>query len=289
MNHTRLSYIVVTPTKNEGKYIEETIKSIINQEHLPVEWFIMDDDSNDNTCELVKKYSDNYSFIKYIRLSSFRSELVNTGGRVAAIINYADSLRVESADIIAKIDADTSFDKDFFSNIIHEFEKNPSLGVASGHLVENGVPEKVKDRTSGRGASLIIRYNCFSQIGKFYESKTRGEDVLAVVAARAKGWETWTFDIYFNHLKPEGIRKSKLKNHYVTGFYKGSIPYWLPFFVGNLARDTFKKPYFIGSLLQLYSYCLSRYILKYRPFPDFVAEQFILEQKTKFKKIISFK
>lgn len=281
-----MKYSVITPTKDEGKYIEETIKSMITQEILPVEWYIMDDGSKDNTPEIVKNYSDSFPFIKYIRLTDFRKEMVNTGGRVAAIINYADSLRTQQVDIIAKIDADTSFEKDFFANMIREFQKDTKLGIASGHLVENGIPEKIPDRKSGRGASLIIRYGCFLEIGKLFESKTRGEDVLALVAARGMGWKTGTFDYYFNHLKPEGIRKSKLKNHYETGYYKGSIPYWLPFFLGNVTRDVFKKPYLIGAAVQLYSYLLSRYIIRYAPFPNLVAKQFRLEQKAKFKKMI---
>jgi len=280
-----MNYSIVTPTRDEGKYIEETIKSIINQKILPTEWYIMDDDSKDNTGEIVKKYTGKFPFIKYIKLSGFRKELINTGGRVAAIINYADSLKTEKVDIIAKIDGDTSFDPEFFANVIKEFENDPTLGMASGHLVENGIPEEVKDRTSGRGASLIMRYECFFKAGKLYESKTRGEDVLAFVAARALGYRTQTLNYYFNHLKPEGIRKSKLKNHYITGCYKGSIPYWFPFFLANVARDVFKKPYIIGAIVQLYSYCLYRYILRYKPFPTFVSDQFRIEQKNKIKKI----
>ncbi len=278
-----MNYSIITPTKNEGRFIEETIKSVIAQEQKPAEWFIMDDDSTDNTSEIVGRYSNDYTFIKYIKLSSFMNHLRNTGGRVAAIINYADLLRTIPVDLIVKADGDTSFGKDYFTRMIHEFMTEPRLGIASGHLVENGVPEKIKDRIGGRGASLIIRYSCFLQIGKFYESRTRGEDSLALVAARALGWKTWTFDYYFNHLKPEGIRKSTWENHFVTGCYKGSIPYWLPFFIGNAARDLARKPYFLGSLIQVYGYILSCYIHRERPFPEFVTRQFRHEQRSKFR------
>ena len=284
-----MNYSIVTPTKDEGKYIRETILSVTSQEILPVEWFIMDDDSTDNTGQIVEEYLAAFPFIRYVKLSGFRPELINTGGRVAAIINYADTLRSGPVDILAKIDADTSFASDFFRNVIGEFEKDPLLGIASGHLVENGVPEKITDWSSGRGASLMIRYSCFVKIGKFFESKTRGEDVLAFVAVRAFGWKTQTFNYYFNHLKPEGIRKSRLKNQYITGFYKGSIPYWFPFFLGNITRDVFRKPFLIGALVQLYSYCLSRYILRYKPFPGFVSRQLRTEQKRKLLKKIRLK
>jgi glycosyltransferase involved in cell wall biosynthesis len=278
-----MKYSIITPTKNEGKYIEETIRSVIAQQIKPCEWFIMDDDSTDNTSQIINKYLNDFPFIRHVKLNHFRKELTNTGGRVAAIINHADILRTVPVEILAKIDADTSFAPDFFQNIVKEFTNDPLLGIASGHLVENGVPEIIKDPTSGRGASLIIRHTCFVKIGKFFESKTRGEDVLAFVAVRALGYKTRTFDYYFNHLKPEGIRKSKLKNHYITGYYKGSIPYWLPFFLANLVRDLFKKPYVLGSAVQFYSYCLSRYILQYKPFPAFVSRKLWKEQKIKIR------
>lgn len=279
-----MNYSIVTPTKNEGKYIEQTIISMTQQDIPPVEWMIMDDDSTDNTAEIVNKYVKDFPFIKYVKLTAFRKELVNTGGRVAAIINHANTLRTQKADIIGKIDGDISFEKDYFKLLLDEFKNDPKLGIASGHLVENGIPEPIRSRTSGRGASLIIRYECFEQIGGFYVSKTRGEDVLATVAARAKGWKTWTFDIYFNHLKKEGIRKSNLQNQYVTGYYKGSIPFWLPFYLGAFMRDLRKKPFVIGALVQLYAYILARYIHRYRPFPDFVSKHYRLEQKEKFMK-----
>jgi glycosyltransferase involved in cell wall biosynthesis len=274
-----MKYSIITPTRDEGKYIEQTILSVVNQEVKPEEWFIMDDSSKDATKQLVEKYSVQYPFIKYMYLTNFRPELLNTGGRVAAIRN-------KEADLIGKIDADTSFEPSFFTHILQEFEADPTLGVASGHLVENGIPEQITDYRSGRGASLILRYTCFIQIGKFYESKTRGEDVLAFVAARALNWKTRTFDFFFNHLKPEGIRKSSLANHLLTGRYKGSIPYWLPYFIGNVIRDISKKPYLVGSIAQLYGYFLSYVIQRYRPFPDFVGKQYRKEQKIKLKSLI---
>jgi glycosyltransferase involved in cell wall biosynthesis len=279
-----MNYSIITPTKNEGQYIEKTIRSVISQEVLPNEWIIMDDDSSDATSQIVRRYQKDYPFIRYVLLTQFRQDLLNTGGRVAAILNHADDLRSSSTDLLARIDADTNFAPDFFRRMIREFEKDPMLGIASGHLVENGVPEKRSDWVNGRGANLMIRHDCFVRIGKFFISKTRGEDTLAFVAVRALGYKSRTFHYYFNHLKPEGIRASKLKNHYVTGFYKGSIPYRLSFFFGTFTRDLLKKPYLLGAMMQLYAYCISRYVLRYKPFPSFVSMQLREEQKLKLKK-----
>ena len=38
-----LSYILITPAKNEAAFIEETISSVINQTILPKKWVIVSD------------------------------------------------------------------------------------------------------------------------------------------------------------------------------------------------------------------------------------------------------
>ena len=57
---------VITPMYNSGKYIEETLKSVISQTHENWEIFIIDDGSSDNCVELVngfKKHDDRINLI----------------------------------------------------------------------------------------------------------------------------------------------------------------------------------------------------------------------------------
>lgn len=49
---------VITPSFNQGKYIAETIESIIKQGYPNVEHIIIDGGSSDDTCDVVSKYSD---------------------------------------------------------------------------------------------------------------------------------------------------------------------------------------------------------------------------------------
>jgi len=47
---------IVTPSYNQGKYIESTIRSVILQGYPNLEYFIFDGASDDNTVEIIKKY-----------------------------------------------------------------------------------------------------------------------------------------------------------------------------------------------------------------------------------------
>ena len=56
------------PTWNRGKYIKSTIDSIINQivqQKIGIEIFVSDNDSKDDTHEILKHYSNKYNFFRY--------------------------------------------------------------------------------------------------------------------------------------------------------------------------------------------------------------------------------
>ena len=63
----KTNYVLITAARNEEKYIENTIKAIIAQTVLPVQWIIVSDGSTDRTDEIVMQYSARYNFIHLMR------------------------------------------------------------------------------------------------------------------------------------------------------------------------------------------------------------------------------
>lgn len=72
---------IVTPTYNCGRFISQTIESVINQSYINWEMLIVDDCSTDDTEKIVTKYSQKDSRIKYHCLEN------NSGAAIAR--NYA--------------------------------------------------------------------------------------------------------------------------------------------------------------------------------------------------------
>ena len=71
---------VITPSYNTGKYIEATIKSIINQQYNNIEHIIFDGNSQDNTVDILKQYSH----LKWIsEPDSGQSSALNKGFKLA--------------------------------------------------------------------------------------------------------------------------------------------------------------------------------------------------------------
>jgi len=280
------SYSIVSPVKNEVNNIQQTIDSVIKQSIIPFEWIIVDDSSTDGTSMILKKASEKYPWIKIVKCGENNN--IDYSSRVVFLFNYGFSRLSKKVDFISKLDGDVSFEPNFFEIILEDFHKDPKLGIASGHLTVNHIPEQIPNTpfTCTRGATKIYRSACLEDIGGIIPFQ--GWDTLDNVAARSKGWETKIIPVYFEHLKEEG---SKVGNKYFssfrTGFYNGSVPYLWSYFLAKIVSKLFSTPIIIGSFLQLAGYIKARSFNNIKPFPEFIVRQLQAEQKTTLKSILT--
>lgn len=56
---------IITPSFNHARYLENTVKSVIDQTYDHIEYIIIDDGSSDNSHEVIKGLAEKYPQIKY--------------------------------------------------------------------------------------------------------------------------------------------------------------------------------------------------------------------------------
>ena len=82
MPDSPLTYVVITPARNEAQFIELTIKSVLAQTIRPLKWVIVSDGSTDGTDEIVKRYTSESRWIELIRTPERRER--DFAGKVRA-------------------------------------------------------------------------------------------------------------------------------------------------------------------------------------------------------------
>ena len=100
-------YVLVTPARNEARFIELTIKSVIAQSVLPARWVIVSDGSTDGTDEIVRRYATSHTWIELVRMPE-RTER-HFAGKVYAFNAGYSRVRDVSYDVIGNLDGDISF------------------------------------------------------------------------------------------------------------------------------------------------------------------------------------
>lgn len=248
-----VEYVLITAAHNEQDFIEKTIFSVISQLHKPKEWIIVNDGSTDNTESIVRRYALENSFIKLF--NNNRKEGRNFASKVFALNIAIKKIQTFEFDYIGILDADVSFEKDYYSSMIEEFKTNPKLGISGGNyfdIIEGKKVHIYSSPYSVRGATQFFRKECFDKIDGIKPIKYGGEDALACYTARMYGWEIKNFDsLIVLHHRPTGLTGSNIyKTRFKDGFVEYNLGYHPLFQFVKCIKRTLKKPFVIGSALR---------------------------------------
>jgi biofilm PGA synthesis N-glycosyltransferase PgaC len=225
-----LTYVLITPARNEADLIRVTLESMVGQVSKPLRWVIVSDGSTDGTDKIVREYAALHPWIELLRMPD-RSER-HFAGKVRAFAAGYDSLKGLSYDAIGSLDADISFDAQYFAFLLARLEESPSLGlVGTPFRDESTYDYRFVSIEHVSGACQLFRRKCFEDIGGYVPMKLGGIDHVAVITARMRGWRTRTFPEKhcLHHRKMGSALHGRIRAIYRIGvldYALGGHPLW---------------------------------------------------------------
>ena len=109
---------VITPSFNQGNYIEQTINSVLDQDYPELEYIVMDGGSTDNTLDVLQKYKGKLQW--FSEQDRGQSHAINKG------------LRMASGDIIAFLNSDDLYEPASLKKVGRFFATYPDTNWLTG-------------------------------------------------------------------------------------------------------------------------------------------------------------
>lgn len=116
----QLKISIVTPSFNQGMFIEKTIKSILDQEYLNLEYIIQDAGSTDETLDILKRYDS--------KLSDWTSA-PDSGQSQAINLGFSKT----TGDIMCWLNSDDILLPGALDCVINYFNQHPEVDVVYGN------------------------------------------------------------------------------------------------------------------------------------------------------------
>jgi glycosyltransferase involved in cell wall biosynthesis len=109
---------VITPSYNQGRFIEDTIKSVLSQDYPRIEYIVIDGGSRDNTLEILRKHEDSLSWLS--GPDNGQTDAINKGFRMA------------KGEIVCWLNSDDTYEPGAIKKAVDVFISDPDVMMVYG-------------------------------------------------------------------------------------------------------------------------------------------------------------
>jgi len=174
---------IVTPSFNQGQYLEETILSVLNQDYPALEFFIIDGGSTDGSVEIITKYAHRLTYWES-KPDRGQSHGINKGFRMA------------SGEIVAWLNSDDLLAPGALKVVAQAWQQNPGVGLITGQTEIIDQAGKPTGNIFGSEPnvinSLLSSENPVSQPSTFFSTSALKEvGFLDETLHMSMDWDLW--------------------------------------------------------------------------------------------------
>ena len=113
---------IITPSFNQARYLEDTIRSVLDQDYPNLEYSVIDGASSDGSVDIIRKYADKLAWWVSEK-DSGQAEAINKG------------LARAKGEIIAWLNSDDYYLPGAISAVVKAFDKNPDVVLVYGNML----------------------------------------------------------------------------------------------------------------------------------------------------------
>jgi biofilm PGA synthesis N-glycosyltransferase PgaC len=254
-----VSYALVTPVRDDVENLERLAACVAEQTMLPKRWIIVDNGSVDDTGQRARELAAKHDWIELC--TSPATTVAEPGAPIVKAFHAGLARLSDPVDVVVKLDADVSFDTDYFERLLLAFEHQPLLGIASGECLELRNREwRSTHVTAGhaRGATRAYRWECLQELLPLPERM--GWDTADELQANVRGWETGTVrDLAFYHHREVGSRDGLPWTRWVRqGEACHYLGYSLSYLLLRTLHRSIRQPAAVGMLVGYLSAAVRR-------------------------------
>ncbi len=164
----------IVPVYNGARFLAEALESILAQTLRPSEIIVVDDGSTDATPEVGRAYSQHVFYVRQPNAGPASARNLGIGFASGGFLSF--------------LDADDLWHTDKLARQMHALEANPAAGLCVTYLQNFRVDEPAHQRQQMQAhhfakpmpgnvcQCLLARRSAFDTVGRFDESKLRGDD-----------------------------------------------------------------------------------------------------------------